>query len=541
MPIESSVTIISDLNATYPANSDAKAIGANHIRNVKTALLSLNTASSTQGGAQVGFIQGGTGAVARNAQDKARDIVSAGDFMTSGQRSDVAARTLLQDVTTAVSNAATALGTAGGGRVWLGVGSLLVSSAMALPANTGLVGAGKGATVISTNSTTADIVQIANTNCEVRSLTLDTSVAKSAGSHISITSGGGYANVEDVYINKAFRGISCAATIVHVTRVDIRETVATTGMGVLITGGNDHFLTRVVMDTTGTEPAAGLKITASGGTWLKDCDIIHSRYGLLVAPGAGQEVDWIFADNSAFDTNQVNGISLDTTAGATAIIKGGQFTACWTSSNGVQGLITQGAALSTLGGIYLLGHRAFSNGHEGMNISYGTDIHIVSPFVGGNSTSSVGTYNGIGIGQNVTGWHIHGGRVGSQAALGDTHQYNIWTDTTTNHFSILGVDVRGGVLGTILINTTGTDRIVSKNLGYNPIALTSISVTASPFTYTNNTGDTVTAYVTGGTVSSVTASGKQVAAATNTAVTLPQGQAAIVTYSVAPTMSFVGH
>jgi hypothetical protein len=39
MPIESSVTVISDLNATYPENTDSIPIGANHIRNVKTAVL----------------------------------------------------------------------------------------------------------------------------------------------------------------------------------------------------------------------------------------------------------------------------------------------------------------------------------------------------------------------------------------------------------------------------------------------------------------------------------------------------------------------
>jgi hypothetical protein len=85
MPIESSVTVISDLNASYPENTDSIPIGANQIRNVKTALLSLNTSSATKGAAQVGFLQSGTGAITtRKVQDKLREFPSVTDFGAVG-------------------------------------------------------------------------------------------------------------------------------------------------------------------------------------------------------------------------------------------------------------------------------------------------------------------------------------------------------------------------------------------------------------------------------------------------------------------------
>jgi hypothetical protein len=86
MPIETSVTVIADLNASYPATTDAKALGANHLQNIKTAVKSLNTASSTKGAAQVGFLQAGTGAsTTRKSQDKLREtFITPEDFDAVG-------------------------------------------------------------------------------------------------------------------------------------------------------------------------------------------------------------------------------------------------------------------------------------------------------------------------------------------------------------------------------------------------------------------------------------------------------------------------
>lgn len=43
MPLESSVTLINDLNASWPTNDDERAEGAAHLRNIKTAVRSLLT------------------------------------------------------------------------------------------------------------------------------------------------------------------------------------------------------------------------------------------------------------------------------------------------------------------------------------------------------------------------------------------------------------------------------------------------------------------------------------------------------------------
>jgi hypothetical protein len=69
-----------------------------------SSALSADLAASS-GSSLVGFIQSGTGAVARTVQDKGRDTVSAFDFMTAAEKADVVAGTLTVDVTTAVQAA----------------------------------------------------------------------------------------------------------------------------------------------------------------------------------------------------------------------------------------------------------------------------------------------------------------------------------------------------------------------------------------------------------------------------------------------------
>jgi hypothetical protein len=65
--------------------------------------------------------------------------------------------------------------------------------------------------------------------------------------------------------------------------------------------------------------------------------------------------------------------------------------------------------------------------------------------------------------------------------------------------------------------------------------VSTISVTASPFTYTAGKSPEAI-YISGGTVSSITKSGTTLFTQSNVTVDMAPGQQIIVTYSVAPTM-----
>lgn len=63
-----------------------------------------------------------------------------------------------------------------------------------------------------------------------------------------------------------------------------------------------------------------------------------------------------------------------------------------------------------------------------------------------------------------------------------------------------------------------------------------ITVTASPFTCTNNDFSPETLYIRGGTVSDVVKNSRTIFAVTNVAVMLEPDESVTVTYSATPTM-----
>jgi len=89
--------------------------------------------------------------------------------------------------------------------------------------------------------------------------------------------------------------------------------------------------------------------------------------------------------------------------------------------------------------------------------------------------------------------------------------------------------------GLTVFNATTPWSLIEQHIGYNPVGISTITVTASPFTYTAGlTHETV--YIYDGTVSNITVGGTSTAVASPSQVQLPPGIAVVVTYTVAPTM-----
>lgn len=130
--------------------------------------------------------------------------------------------------------------------------------------------------------------------------------------------------------------------------------------------------------------------------------------------------------------------------------------------------------------------------------------------------------------------------------LAQKPQWLIGFDAGCTDIEAIGNNGVGMTLsGATIIDQSGViaNKMIVNNPGYNPIGSNAITVTASPFTFTNSTGAPVIVYTEGGTTSApTTANGLAVAAtgATNFATTLQQGGAVIVTYSAAPTMTYFG-
>lgn len=484
------------------------------------------------------YLASGTGAVARSYASKFGDELNVKDFGATGNGST-------DD--TAAEQAAITAACVSGGTVYWPPGTFKTSALTISCSNIALRGAGVSSTIITTASTTGNLFSFTGANNQaISDMQITYTGAPTAGAAVNVTNVN-YFSMDRVRTLGAFTSVYDSGGAIHFyNELELDNTVATTGVAMIFTGfGNDEFLHGIVINApSGSQPSIGIEIINNGGIWIDAADVIHSGVGLFIAPQlATDSVTWAFVSNSAFDTNSGYGIEI-APVNASSVVKGLTFTGSWSSSNSVNGVFITGAG--SVDGVNFVGQRVYNNGQDGFVINTGggskTNISFNAGDVAGNSQSSSGTYSGISIGAGVSGFAVRDTRSGQEAGFGNTQKFNILVNAgASNNYEITGNDVRGNVTTGISDNGTGSTKYVSKNIGYNPFASTAITVGASPFTYTNNFGDTITVIIAGGTVSSVTMTGLAIVTATNTSIAIPQGQSIVVTYSSTPTMTYIGH
>ena len=359
-----------------------------------------------------------------------------------------------------------------GGIIFFPPGVYLVTSAISVNrSDVWLRGAGFNSTIVRTESVTADVFAVGDgltqrDNLFITDLQLDASVTKTAGAGV-LFNACTFARVENVKMLGQFYGIRITGggVVFFLNNLDIRNTVASDGVGILIEGGNDHFLSNIIMDKpSGTQPRAGIEITESGGTWITNVDAIRSGTGLLVNPGAGQVVRWLFVMNSAFDTCSDNGIAVLAST-STSTIMGLNFTGNWTSSCTNHGIAANKHASAVIDGILISDHRSFFNGQNGILLNGGINVEINDCLISGNSATTSGDDQGIAIGADVSGWSVRGCRVGQTSGFSNTQGYGVVVNAgASDNYQIIGNDLRGNISGAILDGGTGTNKQVFGNI-----------------------------------------------------------------------------
>lgn len=173
------ITDASSVNYTPPSTGVAGS--------VRSFLDSLWTAGASAGAALIRFLQAGTGAVARTAQDKMRDIVSVKDFGAVGDG--------VADDTAAINAAIAAMNAVGGGSVFFPRGTYMAAGILVL-SNVRLYGEGEGSVIkaISTLANTSALCQNPNTgtftdnNIAVENLVFDGNDVGAGGTQVRFTS-----------------------------------------------------------------------------------------------------------------------------------------------------------------------------------------------------------------------------------------------------------------------------------------------------------------------------------------------------------------
>lgn len=483
------------------------------------------------------YTAGGTGAVARSYSSKLTDIVSVKDYGATGNGST--------DDTNAEIAAINAVCAAGGGTVYYPPGTYITDAGSITSFCNGIFfeGAGAQASNIKTNSTTGVLFPFSSLNgIGFSNLTIEYGATATAGSAITL-SNSGFFYLENVIVYGAFNPVSITGTNGFPYNIDnvYLEQTATGGTGLYIDGAGDQYINSLLMWSSATTPAYGMHVQGTGGIFMTNSDLVHNGTGMLIDPPSGSAVDYLFIANSAFDTNTNYGIWIYPGGN----VNGSTFTGDWTASNGLFGVNVSANTGGTTNGVRFVGHRSFNNGQDGVVLSNGTgtiaNVEFGNCDVSGNSQSSSGTYSGFTVAAGTSGFSISGSRSGQEAGFANTQKYGInLSSGATNNFMVSGNDLRGNVTANMLDATTGTTKLVYGNLGYNPIGVTGITVSGSPFTYTNNTGTTIGVIVFGGTVSNITIAGESVSTATGIYV-VPQGASIVVTYSSAPAMAYMGY
>ena len=421
----------------------------------------------------VGFLQAGTGAVARTVQSKLRDVVSVKDFGAAGDG--------VTDDTAAIQSALSEAQSKNKWALYFPPGIYVTTQPIVISVSEGhIYGAGSKNTVIRLSSTeTVDFIQISDPTrifrVQVSGIRLDynLNLGPSNATAIRITnlSAGTFTDI-DIFNFK--HGIHIdgyrpdGSVNIIVDKVTIRNLGVGSGYGIRVNECVDLFVSNTTINSpAGSEHLASIFIENCQAAWFSDIDALKGQTGLLVRGLAGGIVTWLFFNQCAFDKNTIDGIRIIGES-ETCLIKGLNFVNCWSSSNGRRGtevVCNAGLSNERVNGISFSSHRSVNNVREGISLSNVTDVHISNSFIAGNSKDSPGTYNGIQINANLNAFMIRGNRIGNALGYGVTHGRNILVVSgTSNNYIIAENDLRGYTLAGLLDLGAGTNKVVSNNI-----------------------------------------------------------------------------
>ena len=355
-----------------------------------------------------------------------------------------------------------------GNDVHIPAGTYLISSGLSHNVSTTISGDGEALSKILVSGSGYDAITMSADYAGIRDLQIYSSTQRTSGANIKLSAATRKNFIRNVKMQNAFYGIHIAADAVITTieDVEILDCTASTGIAILIDGGNDTFISRVLVDSTGTEPLAGIKIKHTQAVWITDTDLLDAGTPLSIAPNGTDSdlVTWCFFNGLACDTSTGNGIEVSPTNGAT--VKGLFFDNCWSATNNRGVYITKDAT-SAVDGVFFTDCSLFNNALQGALVADGVNVEFNNCRVSGNSTSSSGTYAGIDFANNVTKFAVRGTRSGAIAGFSASQSYGVRIGTGSSSYVIDGNDLLGNATAGVVDNSraTGTNQIVRNNLG----------------------------------------------------------------------------
>ncbi len=380
-----------------------------------------------------------------------------------------------------------------GGTYTLNVGQTISA------ANVGIVGDGPWTTVLSVNFASGDVFNFTGSGGFVKDIRFVAAVARTGGAYVHF-SGIMPGLMQSFSTDGAYIGVEITdSSIVRVQNGVMRNGATTGGAGEIMldgTGGqNDIYIDNVTMDAPGgSQPPTGIGVYNSGATNITNVDIIHHGTDLAVAPGNGQFVASLYVLNSFFDT-AVNGIVFAPTG--TGNLDRVRIADSWTSSHSNVGVMLNNAGAGSCGGIMIVAHHSILNASHGLQNNQGCiDVQISGGLYAANGG------DGIVVGANVTAFQIQGVRSGNGGGIAGNAQYGISINAgASDSYQIIGNDLRGNTLGSLVDGGTGLNKVISGNLPFSTVDNTGKSVFVGTCVGTANASSTLGLNPLGGAAS----------------------------------------
>jgi len=403
-----------------------------------------------------------TGSVVTNVEDKLAQTVSVKDFGAVGDG--------VTDDTAAIQDAL-----ATGNTVYVPGGTYLITAGLSLSSQgQNIYGDGARKSNILVSGSAYDAITLAASYTGIDGLSIYSSSPRSSGAFIKMNNPTRGNFIQNFVLQNGYVGINIDAEVVitYIQNGEILDATPSTGTGIIISGGNDTFISHVVMDSSGVEPDCGLRINRTQAVWVSDSDIIDFGTPLRICPNgaAGGLVTWCFFSQFALDTSSGNGIEIFPSNGAT--IKGLFFDNCWSATN------NRGAYIaSTSGGIVDTVHFTdctfYNNQLQGALVDNAggnvRNVEFNNCRAAGNSQAVSGVSAGFDIANNVVGFAIRGCRSGAHAGFGVSQSYGLLLGTGCNQYVVTSNDLSGNATAGAFDNSklTSTVRAVTNNLSYN--------------------------------------------------------------------------
>jgi hypothetical protein len=305
-----------------------------------------------------------------------------------------------------------ALAGMGAGVLYVPPGTYKVSTTFNLQADQYILGAGPGATIITSTSASANVFSMANSFCGVSQMI-----------------------------------ISCG------------------GAAVAIIGGGNQYVSNIVTNnSSGFNPSAGLLVSACGEATISDCDFNNCVLGVDIAVTGSATAQNLSFKNVRCTSATNNGWSLTTATSSFIYNIALDNCASVTSTN--YGMFVQGNGSGVIDGIFSNNFRSLGNGKDGINIQAAVqNVEFHGGIVSGNSASVSNTYYGIHIAANVNACAFNGIKVGPGMGYGDLQNTQIQVDTgTSSQIIIQGCNV-GSTHTAISQNGTGTNNVIENCVG----------------------------------------------------------------------------